>query len=330
MAEGIRSKYFAETACVLQREGFQVEQLQNGHLNVLLDDRPLCEVNRIGGIMQREFSDPERLKAIDKALEIVDTTAEYIRGMELASPLGVNELKDRYKVLADFNGTILACAHGESGVEFVTWDWDAKHVGVSNEHYFGVDYNGAKQDFVTRSGMIPKRRVFTDDQLVQIYLCCSDALNADYGLTYAHVKCIGSIQAQIQSGIPDIMDRVQENSRREHYLHVMGGKECSLDNGGKKLKSIVFKIDEQLFRDIHIRAAERGKSVQDYVCSLIKTDLTQNTDPDQVLGTLLDKITDVQASLRLADRLLGNSAKQLQEKAEDMAEKTEMGGIQFG
>ena len=96
------------------------------------------------------------------------------------------------------------------------------------------------------------------------------------------------------------------------------------------MKSIVFKIDEQLFRDIHIRAAERGKSVQDYLCSLIKTDLTQNADPDQALGTLLDKITDVQASLRLADRLLGNSAKQLQEKAEDMAEKTEMGGIHFG
>ena len=96
------------------------------------------------------------------------------------------------------------------------------------------------------------------------------------------------------------------------------------------MKSIVFKIDEQLFRDIHIRAAERGKSVQDYLCSLIKTDLTQNADPDQALGTLLDKITDVQASLRLADRLLGNSAKQLQEKAEDMAKKNEMGGIQFG
>lgn len=39
---------------------------------------------------------------------------------------------------------------------------------------------------------------------------------------------------------------------------------------GASMKSIVFKIDEQLFKDIHIRAAERGKSVQDYMCGLIK------------------------------------------------------------
>ena len=34
-------RYFAETACVLRREGFHVEQLENGHLNVVLNGHPL-------------------------------------------------------------------------------------------------------------------------------------------------------------------------------------------------------------------------------------------------------------------------------------------------
>lgn len=85
------------------------------------------------------------------------------------------------------------------------------------------------------------------------------------------------------------------------------------------MKSIVFKIDEQVFRDIHIRAAECGKSIQDYMCGLIKTDLTQNVDSDQAIKTLLERIENIQDTLRLADDLLEDSAKQLREKRAELA-----------
>ena len=91
------------------------------------------------------------------------------------------------------------------------------------------------------------------------------------------------------------------------------------------MKSIVFKIDEQLFKDIHIRAAERGKSVQDYMCDLIKTDLTQNADPDQAIKTLLEQIEDIQSTLQLAEGFLENSAKQLQEKRAELAAEAFIG-----
>ena len=218
----VEKKYFAETAIALRREGFQVEQLQDGHLNVMMDDQPLCEVYKIGGITYRDVSTPERTAAKDKAFGIVSTTAEYIRGMELAPPLGIKDLKDRYKVLADFNGTVLACTHGESGVEFVTWDWDFDRDGVSHGHYFGGDYKGAKQDFATRSGLIPEQRIFTDEQLIEIYQCCSDALIADYDLRLNNAKCIDSVQRQIECIIPDIMDRIEELNK-----HIIGS--CPLE-----------------------------------------------------------------------------------------------------
>lgn len=94
------------------------------------------------------------------------------------------------------------------------------------------------------------------------------------------------------------------------------------------MKSIAFKIDEQQFKNLHIRAAERGKSVQDYLCGLIKADLTQNMNPDQDIETLLEKIADAQDALRLADDLLGNSAKQLREaKSTQQENRPQIGGM---
>ena len=91
------------------------------------------------------------------------------------------------------------------------------------------------------------------------------------------------------------------------------------------MKSIVFKIDERLFKHIHIRAAERGKSVQDYMCDLIKTDLTQNADSDQAIKTLLEQIEGSQRVLRLAEGFLEKSAKQLQEKRAELAAEASIG-----
>ena len=205
-------RYFAETARVLRREGFWAEHLQDGTLNVVMDGQPLCEINKIGGITYRDVSTPERIKAKDKAFSIVCTTAEYMRQMERAPPLQVSDLKDRCRVLADFNGTVLAGMSGQFGVEFVTWDWDFNREGVSHGHYFGGDYKGAKQDFAIRSGLI-QERFFTDEQLIEIYRCCADTLDAGIDLSYEQEKCIRSVQDQIESGMPDITDRIREQDQ---------------------------------------------------------------------------------------------------------------------
>ena len=38
-------------------------------------------------------------------------------------------LEGGYKVLADFNGTVLAGVQSKYGVHFVTWDWAYGHTG---------------------------------------------------------------------------------------------------------------------------------------------------------------------------------------------------------
>ena len=150
-----KKRYFQEAAIALRREGFKVEPSVGGRLAVWLDDHPLCEVDQIGGITYRSdnIPTPEYVAAKDKAYRIVCSTAEYMKQMEQAPPLKVSDLPDRYKVLADFNGVVLAGAHRKYGVEFVTWDWDHDRKGLSHGHYFNGNYEGAKRDFATRSGL---------------------------------------------------------------------------------------------------------------------------------------------------------------------------------
>ena len=173
-----KDRYLRETAIVLAREGFQTGKTDTGKLRVLLDGAPLCEVTENGGITYRneDINEPERVAAKDMVYEIVRNTAEYMRQMETAPFLKADGLEDGYKVLADFNGTVLAGVQSKHGVHFVTWDWAYGHTGVCHGHYFMENYAGAKQDFAIRSGLIQKEQLFTPEQMTEIYHCCADSV----------------------------------------------------------------------------------------------------------------------------------------------------------
>ena len=132
-----------EKVCYLRED-----EVHTDRLCILLDGSPLCEVTESGGVAYRneDIYEPERIAAKDKVYEIVRTTAEYMRQMETAPALKADGLENGYKVLADFNGTVLAGVQSKHGVHFVTWDWAYGHTGVCHGHYFMENYAGAKQD----------------------------------------------------------------------------------------------------------------------------------------------------------------------------------------
>ena len=208
-----KDRYLRETAIVLAREGFQTVKTDTGKLRVLLDGAPLCEVTENGGITYRneDINEPERIAAKDKVYEIVRTTAEYMRQMETAPALKADGLENGYKVLADFNGTVLAGSPSKYGVQFVTWDWDYDRTGVVHGHYFMENYDAAKQDFATRSGLIPKEQLFSPEQLTEIFRCCADSVDEDFfELTDMQEEMIRGIQQQIRVCVPDLDERVRQ------------------------------------------------------------------------------------------------------------------------
>lgn len=207
-----KKKYFAEAALALNREGFHAEMFHGSKLSVWWNGEPLCEISD-GGVVHYHNADlqtPARNEAKDRAYQITCTVFEYMRLMESAPPLKVVDLSDRYRTLADFNGTVLAAAQSSQGIQFVTWDWDFDRKGVSHGHYYGGNYIGAKQDFATRSGLIPKQRVFSDEQLVPIYRACEDALEYGLDMTEQDRKALQDVQEQIEIAIPDIQELLRE------------------------------------------------------------------------------------------------------------------------
>ena len=177
-----QTRYLREAAIVLAKEGFQSDEIHADRLCIQLDGSPLCEVTETGGVAYRneDIDEPERIAAKDKVYEIVKTTAEYMRQLETAPSLKADGLEDGYKVLADFNGTVLAGVQSKHGVHFVTWDWAYGHTGVCHGHYFMENYAGAKQNFAIRSGLIQKEQLFSPEQLTEIYHCCADSVDGDF------------------------------------------------------------------------------------------------------------------------------------------------------
>ena len=205
-----RNRYLRETEIVFAREEFRTDRTDTGKLRVLLDGAPLCEVTENGGITYRneDINELERVAAKDKVYEIVRTTAEYMRQMEVAPSLKADVLEDGYKVLADFNGTVLAGVQSKHGVHFVTWDWAYGHTGVCHGHYFMENYAVAKQDFSIRS---EKEQLFTPEQMTEIYRCCADSVDGDFfELTGEQEKMIRSVQQQIEECVPDLDERIQQ------------------------------------------------------------------------------------------------------------------------
>lgn len=116
-------------------------------------------------------------------------------------------------MLADFNGTVLAGHPTQYGVHFVTWNWNFDRTGLNYGRYFQENYSGAKQDFATRSGLISKQQIFNEVQLTEIYRCCADTLDAGFDLTYDQEQRIKGVQEQILSGMPNILDHINEQEQ---------------------------------------------------------------------------------------------------------------------
>ena len=93
------------------------------------------------------------------------------------------------------------------------------------------NYDVAKQDFATRSGLIQTEQLFSPEQLTEIYRCCADSVDGEFfaltdiytlslhdalpiweffALTDKQEKVIHSVQQQIEVCVPDLNERIRQ------------------------------------------------------------------------------------------------------------------------
>ena len=217
-----QSRYFTEVGHRLRREGFTVCPEYAGLLPVEKDAHQLCSINIHGGITY----DPEQVQrfgledALDQVRGAVRETLTYTRQMAVAPPLRADSLSGDYRLLAEFDNIVLA-GHERSGgfgVEFITWERIQNGAGLWQGHYYENDYAGAKQDFAVRSGMIMGARIFTPEQLIEVYRSIHETLDSAYPLTDARRTLLEEASHQIEGAVPDLQQRVSQSNQEELEL----------------------------------------------------------------------------------------------------------------
>ena len=156
-------RYLEEVRTPLHRVGFGTLPVEGDSVDLSFGTAlPLCRITGKGSVFyRREDADtPQAEDALYRVEDIAAKTLEYMTAMESAPQLKASGLDGDYRILADFGGTVLAGSPSKYGVQFVTWDWDYDRTGVSHGHYFMENYDAAKQDFATRSGLIQKEQLF--------------------------------------------------------------------------------------------------------------------------------------------------------------------------
>lgn len=215
----MNDKFFPELARRLKREGIDTGPVEQERLPVLLDGQKVMAVAPGGTIfLMPETADTQPVvDAYDTVAGISAQVHEYTEAMAAAPPLAAVGLHEGFRLLADFNGVVLAGQELEQGwgYKFVTWARSPDRAAVAHGHYYDNGYEDAKLDFACRAGLVDEHRQFTDEQLAEMYRCIYETLNSEYPITKERCRTLTEAAEQIQRSVDDLDERVSLSNQRE-------------------------------------------------------------------------------------------------------------------
>ncbi len=202
--------FFKELSRVLAKHDIETAPPERNALPIMINGRPACHVEPSGDmcIFPNDVRSPEADELYHKVAPFSSEVREYLTAIDRASLLEATALDEDFRLLAEFNGAVLAGRETEYGYMFVTWERDYEGTGVLNGSYYLDGYAKAKQDFAIRSGMIEKQRLFSDAQLLDIYQIINETFDAGYNLTQENEKNLIGMQKQIEGLLPDIKEQI--------------------------------------------------------------------------------------------------------------------------
>ena len=140
---------------------------------------------------------------------------KYMKLLETAPPLKAESLADGYRVLAEFNGVVLAGKETLLGAQFATWAWGYDRKGLNNGHYYREDYQGAKEDFALRAGLVTRERVFDQEQLEGLRQAVQGFLYGKAPASYQQEFQCRRLLDQITAQLPErTQDQMQSESQK--------------------------------------------------------------------------------------------------------------------
>lgn len=220
----LENKYFAELARRLRAAGITAGHPEKNRLTVLLNNQPVLSVSAGSDVflLPAGSNQPEAGELYHKVAQTADEVYAYVEAVQTAPLLHASGLSEKFHLLADFGGAVLAGRELENGwgYQFVTWIWDHDRTGVSHGHYYEEDFQGAKQDFAVRSGLISKAQLFSPEELTQLYRATDYLLDEGPEPEDGQLKALQTSRTKIEYTVPDLAERLEQSQRQEPQMNL--------------------------------------------------------------------------------------------------------------
>mgnify|MGYP000778630529 FL=1 len=220
----MENKYFAELARRLRAAGITAGHPEKNRLTVLLNNQLVLSVSAGSDVflLPAGSNQPEAGELYHKVAQTADEVYAYVEAVQTAPLLHASGLSEKFHLLADFGGAVLAGRELENGrgYQFVTWIWDYNRTGVSYGHYYDEDFCGAKQDFAVRSGLISKAQLFSPEELTQLYRATDYLLDEGPEPEDGQLKALQTSRTKIEYTVPDLAERLEQSQGQEPQMNL--------------------------------------------------------------------------------------------------------------
>ncbi len=220
----LENKYFAELARRLRAAGITAGHPEKNRLTVLLNNQPVLSVSAGSDVflLPAGSNQPEAGELYHKVAQTADEVYAYVEAVQTAPLLHASGLSEKFHLLADFGGAVLAGRELENGwgYQFVTWIWDHDRTRVSHGHYYEEDFQGAKQDFAVRSGLISKAQLFSPEELTQLYRATDYLLDEGPEPEDGQLKALQTSRTKIEYTVPDLAERLEQSQGQEPQMNL--------------------------------------------------------------------------------------------------------------
>ena len=220
----LENKYFAELARRLRAAGITAGHPEKNRLTVLLNNQLVLSVSAGSDVflLPAGSNQPEAGELYHKVAQTADEVYAYVEAVQTAPLLHASGLSEKFHLLADFGGAVLAGRELENGwgYQFVTWIWDHDRTGVSHGHYYEEDFQGAKQDFAVRSGLISKAQLFSPEELTQLYRATDYLLDEGPEPEDGQLKALQTSRTKIEYTVPDLAERLEQSQGQEPQMNL--------------------------------------------------------------------------------------------------------------
>ena len=220
----MENKYFAELARRLRAAGITAGHPEKNRLTVLLNNQPVLSVSAGSDVflLPAGSNPPEASELYHKVAQTAEEVYAYVEAIQTAPLLHASGLSEKFHLLADFGGAVLAGRELGNGwgYQFVTWIWDHDRTGVSHGHYYEEDFQGAKQDFAVRSGLISKAQLFLPEELTQLYRATDYLLDEGPEPEDGQLKALQTSRTKIEYTVTDLVERLEQSQGQEPQMNL--------------------------------------------------------------------------------------------------------------